>query len=319
MNSSLPDIVKLLLPFMQTYQARSGWLDMVFADERTRPNINLEGDPYVVTQAIVFRLKDWRMWADHRIALCRLIEVILESPVIDMKTYDGLLQHLTALECCEGARRGGETSKQDKVKLLFLAANTTDTAHLALEEEHCQIRDFLDKTRYGRCLEIETRFNVCYQDLTRLIREYGPDIVHFSGHGTKPDGRLVFRQEDGSATAIGTEELVEIFRVVCEEKSIKFVVFNACYAAVSANALKNIIPNVVSMQKAISDPAAIQFARHLYQGLTMAPKGMSAGQAFRNAQNMLGITYPDEKDIPILYEADEDSKQPVFRLTGCIS
>jgi hypothetical protein len=57
------------------------------------------------------------------------------------------------------------------IKLLFLAANPTDTDRLRLDEES---RDQF---------ELKTHWAVRADDLQELLMRYQPDIVHFSGHG----------------------------------------------------------------------------------------------------------------------------------------
>jgi len=70
--------------------------------------------------------------------------------------------------------------------ILFLAANPSDTGHLALDREAHAIHVEVKRSGHRDRFEFVTRCAVEPLDLLRELRELKPTIVHFSGHGARP-------------------------------------------------------------------------------------------------------------------------------------
>ncbi|NKB18585.1 MAG: adenylate/guanylate cyclase domain-containing protein [Pseudanabaena sp. CRU_2_10] len=95
-------------------------------------------------------------------------------------------------------------------RILILSANPKDTSALRLSEEVREIQMSLDRSTYRDRLEVMTRWAVLVKDLQSILLDLKPQIVHFSGHGTKTEG-LALENEQGSDA-------------VCECRSSRWVV-----------------------------------------------------------------------------------------------
>ena len=87
-------------------------------------------------------------------------------------------------------------------------------------------------------------------------------------------------------------------------QNTRFVVLNACYSEVQAQAIAEHIEWVIGMSKAIDDSSAIDFAGSFYQALGY---GYSVRCAFDLACNHLDLIGLGEKDTPKLKGANTDA------------
>ena len=76
------------------------------------------------------------------------------------------------------------------LKVLFLAANPTDTARLALDREFKAIRAKIRAAQYRDQIELLSEWAVGHDELSALLMRHRPHVVHFSGHGDE-SGDLV--------------------------------------------------------------------------------------------------------------------------------
>ncbi len=161
----------------------------------------------------------------------------------------------------------------DKVKVLFLAADPSDSARLRLGQELRDIRDNLQRSKQRENFLLESRESVRPRDITQAIFDVEPQIVHFSGHGMST-GELCFEDVLGKTQPVQPDALANLFELVAEQVSC--VVLNACYSEIQAKAIAEHIPFVLGMNQAIGDKAAIAFAVGFY-------KALGAGRSFEDA------------------------------------
>ena len=69
-----------------------------------------------------------------------------------------------------------------KLKILFLAAEPSDSAKLRLGKELMAVRERLKDNQY---FIVKDQWAVKPADVLETILEEKPHIVHFSGHGTE--------------------------------------------------------------------------------------------------------------------------------------
>jgi hypothetical protein len=166
----------------------------------------------------------------------------------------------------------------DKIKILYLAANPTDTSHVRVAAE---ARELTLRIRQGLnrdAFEIICYFAVRPQDLLRGLQEVQPHIMHFSGHGTF-DNEIVLEAEDGKSQPIAPEllaELVDQFKT-----NLKAAVMSCCFGRAQAKALNQVLDFTIGMEAPISDTAAVNFSANFYQVLA---SGGSIKQAFEGAR-----------------------------------
>jgi len=159
------------------------------------------------------------------------------------------------------------------VKILFLAADPSDTVQLRLLQELRDIREKLQLAKYRNSFLLETRESLRPGDISQAIFDVEPQIIHFSGHGTS-NGELCFEDVVGKTQLVQPDALADLFELVAEQ--VNCVILNACYSEIQAKAIAKHIPYVVGMNQAIGDKAAITFAAGFY-------KALGAGRSFDDA------------------------------------
>ena len=113
-----------------------------------------------------------------------------------------------------------------KVKILFLAANPSDTMRLRLDQEVRSIDQALRQAEYREAFDLEQHWAVRAADLQGLLLRTQPDIVHFSGHGSDA-GELMLEDANGKASVVSQDALSTLFSLL--KDNIRVVVLNACY------------------------------------------------------------------------------------------
>ena len=151
-----------------------------------------------------------------------------------------------------------------KIKILLISANPTDTGRLRLGQEFRNIDQAVRQSEFRDAFQIEQQNAVRVADIQSHLLRCQPDIVHFSGHGSKSN-EIIIEDNNGHAHPISIKALGKLFAVLHD--NIKCVILNACYSEGQAKAIAEHIDCVIGMSKAIGDTAAITFAVAFYQAL----------------------------------------------------
>ena len=191
--------------------------------------------------------------------------------------------------------------------ILVLAANPKDTTPLRLDEELREIDNGLRAAKRRDEFVLRQVWAPRPVDVRRAILDCTPQIVHFSGHGSDPEG-LVFEDAAGNSQFIGADSLAGFFELFSD--SVECVVLNACYSTVQAEAIAKYIPWVIGMCKDIGDAAAIEFSVAFYDALGA---GRSLDFAYRLACNAIQWTRPGEEQIPMLHRRPTTAAPAPFR------
>jgi hypothetical protein len=202
-----------------------------------------------------------------------------------------------------GGRDRGEATAGDqaRIRILWLAANPTSTARLALDEEAREIGEKLRLARDRDDFDLITRWAVRPADLLQHFNEHRPHIVHFSGHGDAA-GEIALAAGDGSTRAVTTTALAELFRIMGND--VRIVVLNACYSTVQAQAIGQHIDHVVGMRRPIDDRSATIFAAAFYSALGF---GRTVREAFEQGTTSLMLHGMHDHDVPkMLTRPDAD-------------
>lgn len=216
--------------------------------------------------------------------LLELIDVIDEEEIIEENTNDT------------------DTSRDsDKViKILFLAANPLDTPFLKLDEEIREIDLVLRKSEFRDKFDLIQHWAVRVKDIQELLLRHQPDIVHFSGHGSKAS-EIILQNDNGAKHAVNSRALSQLFSIL--KDNIRCVVLNACYTKEQAEAIAKNIDCVIGMSKAIGDDAAISFAAAFYQGLGY---GRDVQTAFDLGCVQIDLENLNEQDTPQLIAVKDE-------------
>jgi hypothetical protein len=192
------------------------------------------------------------------------------------------------------------------IKILFLAANPEDTMQLRLDEEIREIKQALLKAEFRDKFDIEQEWAVRVSDLQGHLLHHKPDIVHFSGHGSRAS-EIILEDNIGGSHKVPEQALSQLFAVL--KDNIRCVVLNACYSAQQAQAIAQHIDCVVGMSKAIGDEAAISFAVAFYQALGY---GKDVKTAFDLGCLQINLENLKEQDTPKLLALKTNPQEVVF-------
>jgi predicted MPP superfamily phosphohydrolase len=209
------------------------------------------------------------------------------------------------------------------VKILFVGANALDTARLRIGEEVKKIRAEIDLAQAKNAIDIFEAHAVTPDQLMRLVLDHEPDIVHFSGHGSRlyvdadtgprmtrqlneeldsdlasemtAKSFLFFETAAGNSVAVSAIALAELFGIV---KTTRCVVLNACFSFEDARKIAEHVDCVIGMKRAIDDRSAIAFAVGFYQGIA---RGKVVQYAFDLGRTAIFTHNLPDADVPELY------------------
>jgi hypothetical protein len=200
------------------------------------------------------------------------------------------------------ARERKAAAASEKIRILFLTANPTDTNRLRLDEESRAIDQSLRRAEFRDRFELEQFQAVRVGDLQECLLRVRPHIVHFSGHGSE-EGEIYLQDSTGLSKPVSEKALGKLFGVL--KDNIRCVVLNACFSRVQADAIAQHIDAVVGMTKAIGDDAAISFSAAFYQALAY---GRDLQTAFDLGTIQIDLESIPEQDTPQLIAGRVDAK-----------
>jgi parallel beta-helix repeat protein len=186
-------------------------------------------------------------------------------------------------------------------KILILAANPLETAHLRLDEEMREIDEGLRRSKWRDRFVLVKKTAVTARGLRQALLDEEPQIVHFSGHGAREEG-LVLENLSGQPQLVETQALAKLFELFTD--SVECILLNACYSQVQATAIAQHIGFTIGMNKAIGDRAAIEFALGFYDALGA---GRTYDIAYKFACNAIHLVGIDEYLTPDLIKRGEQA------------
>jgi diguanylate cyclase (GGDEF)-like protein len=193
-----------------------------------------------------------------------------------------------------------------EVKILFLAANPSNSDRLSLDEEAREITNKIRSSDYHKSLVFKARWAVRPDDLLQALNEERPQIVHFSGHGGGEVG-LVFHNDNEKPTLISASALKLLFQTL--KDNISVVLLNACYSQEQAQKVVEIIDCVIGMRSSVLDETSIKFAASFYRALGF---GRSVKNAFEQGLVAIALANLDEEEIPVLLTRDGVDPNTIF-------
>ncbi|MFI5456775.1 MAG: CHAT domain-containing protein [Isosphaerales bacterium] len=231
----------------------------------------------------------------------------------------------------------------EKIKVLLFAANPRGTSPLDLPREFREIDEEVGRGPFRDAVELILVPGTRPVDLLRKLNENQPQVVHFSSHGSPDEIILESGEEEaeasepcgpsvrsaderdmkkvgpdevasegfghGQAQVVSKSALVNVLRS-CNEGNLRLVVLNACATRPQAEALTEVVDCVVSMNRTITDRAAIKFAASFYGALAF---GRSVRKAFLQGVARLSAEGIAETETPeLLVRAGVDASQVVL-------
>ena len=192
------------------------------------------------------------------------------------------------------------------IKILFLAANPSDTNRIRLDEEVRAIQERLRMATHGGQFAVEQEWAVRVGDLQGHLLRHQPQIVHFSGHGSRA-GEVVLEDQAGHSQVVSPVALKWLFATLKDD--IRCVVLNACFSEIQAKAIAKSIDCVVGMSAAIADESAVSFAASFYQALGF---GRDVRTAFDLGCGQIGLESLAGEETPKLITAPGVDARTMF-------
>lgn len=172
----------------------------------------------------------------------------------------------------------------EKIPILFLSANPWTTCRILVDEEQREISERIQEGPYRDKFQIHNHAAVKVIDLQRLLLKYRPQIVHFSGHGTKQE-RIILGGANCRGKTVARQGLAEVFALY--NNHVRLVLLNACFTESQARSLSEVVNYSIGVEKGIGDKAGVAFAGAFYRALGF---GKSVRYAFKSARAELALT-----------------------------
>lgn len=180
------------------------------------------------------------------------------------------------------------------IKILFLSANPRNITQLELEQEVEAIRSRIKLGQSGNWLELIPYFAATKEVLREALLKHRPHILHFSGHGSPTKG-ILLEDSSGNIERVHLDAIADLISII--KDNLRVVVLNACYSALQAEGIRQVVEATVGMRHEIGDTAAIEFAAALYEGVA---NRRSFQVSFDLAVNALKMANISQTHIPDL-------------------
>lgn len=168
-------------------------------------------------------------------------------------------------------------TEQQRIRILFFAANPLGPAQLNLGREVREIEGALARARLRDRFELIQAHATRPKDFLRRILEEKPEFVHFSGHGT--DEGLYMLDDEDQPVLLPTKTLADVFKLFSQV--VGCVLLNACFSATQARQIREYVPHVIGTSQKLEDTHAIEFAALFY---TAIGEGQDIAFAFEFAR-----------------------------------
>jgi hypothetical protein len=182
-----------------------------------------------------------------------------------------------------------------RIKILFFYSNPQDQSRICLDEEVREIEQAIEASKFRDEVDLQVIHAPRLEDLRRALDKHQPQIVHFSGHGSKTQG-IFIQDKCGNARPVRPQALAGLLKII--KGNLRLVIFNACYAASQAKAISQIVDFTIGMRDTIFDDNAIAFSVGFYEGLV---NGRTIAECFELATNALSFSADDESKVPVLF------------------
>ena len=187
---------------------------------------------------------------------------------------------------------------QPPLRILGMIASPSNLDPLDIAREKERMRAALQSLEDRHLVRLKWLEGQTWRDLQRAMLGGPWHIFHFSGHGgfdpTLDEGVLAFANEQGEAQLL---RAAEVGRLLADHPPLRLAVLNACegarggkrdiFSSTAATLARRGIPAVIAMQEEITDPAAIELTRTLYEALAV---GKPVDEALTVARTAISLS-----------------------------
>lgn len=163
------------------------------------------------------------------------------------------------------------------LRILVIISSPEDLVQLDAQQEWRGLQEALSELERDGRVTVELLDRATVARLQERLGAKDYHVIHFVGHGDfdpqSDSGSFFMETEEGLGHAVSTRDLRTLLRD--QRGTLRLVVLNACkggrsaagdpFAGLAQGLIRAGIPAVIAMQFAISDGAAIHFARAFYQ------------------------------------------------------
>jgi hypothetical protein len=233
----------------------------------------------------------------------------------------GLSKATPLVRYLESAQPSETLKVAPPLRILGLIASPAELPALDFGRERELMEAALDKSRERRLIDITWLSGGTWQALNEAMERGGGGpwhIFHFIGHGGfdphTNEGQVVLAGNDGKRHDLNATRLSRLLR---DHQTFRLAVLNSCegatgsgfdvFSSTAATLVKGGLPAVVSMQYAISDPAAIEFGGEFYRSLAV---GSPVDTAVAKARKVLSIALQNSVEwaTPVLHMRSPDGQ-----------
>lgn len=213
---------------------------------------------------------------------------------------------------------------QPPLSILGMIASPNDRAALDVSREKQRVEAATAGLRKAGLLKLTWLDGSTWRDLQRAMRQGTYHIFHFVGHGgfdsASGEGVVAMTDEEGKSALMSATQLG---RLLADHQSLRMVVLNSClgakgsatdvFSSTASILVRRGVSAVVAMQYEISDRAAVEFARSLYEALADSMPVDAAVAEARKAVS-LALNNTVEWGTPVLFMRSPDGA--LFRIDG---
>ncbi len=185
----------------------------------------------------------------------------------------------------------------ERITVLILTAEPDGEDRLRVDRELREIQEQVRSSELRDSIAFEHRHAVRFGDLIQHLNETDPDVIHFSGHGSR--GGIALHAEDDTTRELTNEQLDQVLGIA--PKPLKLVVFNSCNSADQARVAVGHAAAAIGMDEPIGDEVARVFAGQFYNSLGF---GRSLGLALRQAMLYVEMQLDHTSGEPTLLLAE---------------
>lgn len=184
-----------------------------------------------------------------------------------------------------------------RLNVVFLTANPPTEDTLQIDREFALVQEELQRSIFRDQVTLSFRPAADLPAIVKSLNDVRPEIVHFSGHGDSAGLSMDNQSIDRPGyTELGYETLAKALDAT--DKPPKILVLNSCFGSSGKSALLNSVDVLISMQRSISDLAALAFAPKFYAALA---SGQSVQSAFKQARLIVEHVSISEEDVPEMF------------------
>jgi len=194
-----------------------------------------------------------------------------------------------------------DTAKPNRRNVLFVSADPTDASRLKIQQEIREVEQELAMSEVRESAQIRTSFATRPKDLSRKLLELPrPNILHFSGHGSKTFGELCLENDFNETIALDSESISFLLKPISED--LECVVLNSCYSDSQTRQILVFSDHVIAMDGGIPDDSAIAFSIGFYQAIFATE---SIENSFELGCGQIAMLNSGDQSIPKLFSRSD--------------